>query len=86
MVIDIPGVFAELASALGRNGVSISSVLQKELPDTDRSLDPVPIVITTHTVNEGDLEKAISEIDALECTVQPSVCIEILDEFQESFS
>lgn len=86
MVIDIPGVFAALASALGRNGVSISSVLQKELPDADRSLDPVPIVITTHTVNEGDLERAISEIDALECTVQPSVCIEILDEFQESFA
>ena len=86
MVIDIPGVFAALASALGRNGVSISSVLQKELPDADRSLDPVPIVITTHTVSEGDLQRAISEIDALECTVQPSVCIEILDEFQESFA
>lgn len=86
MVIDIPGVFAELASALGRNGVSISSVLQKELPDADGSLDPVPIVITTHTVNEGDLERAISEIDALACTVQPSVCIEILDEFQESIA
>lgn len=86
MVMDKPGVFAGLASALGNHGVSISSALQKEPPETDGTEKPVPIIITTHSVQEGALLKAIEEIKQLECVTQSPVCIEIMDEFEETFN
>jgi len=81
-VLDKPGVFAQLARILGDHGISISSVLQKELPEGDHSTG-VPVVITTHTANEGNLRGALAEIDALDVCVSPSVCINIIDEHEE---
>ena len=81
-VLDKPGVFAQLARILGDHGISISSVLQKELPEGDHSTG-VPVVITTHTANEGNLRRALAEIDALDVCVSPSVCINIIDEHEE---
>lgn len=83
MVKDKPGVFAALASVLGNHKISISSALQKEAPIPDDTTRAVPIIITTHTVSEGNLQRALKEIDLLDCVTQNSVCIEILDEFQE---
>lgn len=81
-VMDKPGVFAQLARILGDHGISISSVLQKELPEGSESVG-VPVVITTHTTNEGNVRKALSEIDDMDASVSPSVCINIIDEHEE---
>ncbi len=42
-----------------------------------------PVVITTHTANEGNVRSAIEEIDSLEVSVSPTVCINIIDEHEE---
>lgn len=81
-VEDNPGVFAMIASALGKRGISISSVLQKEPHESEKK--GVPVVITTHRASEGELMKALSEIDGFKEVLQKSVCITIIDEHEEN--
>jgi homoserine dehydrogenase len=57
---DKPGVLGSIAGILGQNGVSISGVHQPE--HTFSSGAGVPIMILTHKVKEGDVEKALREI------------------------
>jgi homoserine dehydrogenase len=59
-VIDRPGVMASIAAALGREGVSIESCLQK-----GRRQDPVGLVIVTHSVAEHNLRQALEHITTL---------------------
>lgn len=84
MVEDKPGVFARIAGVLGDNQISLSSVLQKE-PYNDRA-NSVPVVITTHRVREGNIRKALADLDTLSVVREPSICIEILDEHEEIFA
>lgn len=80
---DVPGVLAEIAEALGRNGISLSAVMQHE---QDRG-QHVPVVITTHKSREGSMRQALREIDALQTVRPPTVCLRIMDqpkEFTES--
>jgi homoserine dehydrogenase len=81
-VEDRPGVFAKIASVLGSHQISISSVLQHELPsDAPEAL--VPVIITTHQAVEGNLRSALKRLDSLSVTKAKSVCIGIVDEHAE---
>jgi homoserine dehydrogenase len=73
---DVPGVLAEVTEALGRNGISLSAVLQREAGERGAM---VPVVITTHQAREGSIRAAVSEIDALRTIQPPTVCLRILD-------
>jgi homoserine dehydrogenase len=74
-VVDEPGVLAAIAGVLGRNKISIASVLQHE------SARPksVPLVITTHLAREGDVTAALGEIRRLAVVVGRSVRIRMLE-------
>ncbi|MCD6365783.1 MAG: homoserine dehydrogenase [Planctomycetes bacterium] len=81
---DRPGVLAKIATAMSRHNISISSVLQHELPETPaEGSTVVPIVITTAEAREGDVRKALAEVDALDEVQEDSVCIAIVDEYPE---
>lgn len=84
MAQDKPGVFAQIANALGRHSISISSLLQHEV-DEGSEAGIVPVVITTHRAKEGDVRKALKEVDALKVIKARSVCIGIVDEHPEKF-
>ncbi len=84
MVIDRPGVLGSISSILGKHKISISSFLQKELPEDSPEENVLPIVITTHRAQEGALNKALEEVNALDSVKKPCVCINILDEHPES--
>lgn len=58
-VADKPGVLGRIAQSLGKHGISILSVHQKE-PLSARS---VPVVILTYEAQEKNLRSALSEID-----------------------
>lgn len=58
--VDRPGVLGMIARELGRGGISILSVHQKE-SHVSRS---VPIVILTYDAREKDLRRALARIDA----------------------
>jgi len=77
-VLDKPGVLAKIAGALGRNGISIESMIQ-----TARMAgEPVPIVIMTHEAREMDVRKALEEIDGFELITEKSNFIRIEDELE----
>ncbi|GIX05907.1 MAG: homoserine dehydrogenase [Candidatus Poribacteria bacterium] len=72
-VEDRPGVLAEVATILGRYRISLAAVIQKE----PTCAESVPVVMLTHRAQERNLQAALREIDALECTRQPTVCIRL---------
>ena len=57
MVDDQPGVLGKIASCFGKNGVSLSSVIQK-----GENVRPVALVFVTHYTTEGNVQKAMEEI------------------------
>lgn len=62
-VADQPSVLAEIAGALGKQGISIASVIQHEAEDAGQGV--VPLVIMTHNTTEGAMARAIGTIDKL---------------------
>jgi homoserine dehydrogenase len=75
--VDRPGVLAAIAGALGKNNISIESMIQ-----TGRSGDYVPIVIITHEAAERDVVAALAEIDKLEMIREKSRLIRIEDNLE----
>ena len=73
MVVDKPGVFADIAAALRDHEVSMESVLQ-------RTRDPgeaVPVVMTMHETEEASMTKALETIAAVDAVVEPPRMIRI---------
>jgi len=82
MAEDRPGVLAQFAAVFGRNNISIWSALQRE-PHPASGLQAVPVVITTNRATEGNVRKALAQVDALDVIKAKSVCIGIVDEHPE---
>jgi homoserine dehydrogenase len=59
---DAPGILAQISGILGKEKVSISSVLQLETHEQDNY---VPLVILTHKAGERDVNKAVTRINDL---------------------
>ena len=78
---DEAGVLAQIASILGKHNISITSLLQHE--SAKPGTPAVPVIITTHKAREGNVRKALSEIDALDVIKAKSVCIGIVEEYPE---
>ena len=84
-VEDRAHVMAEITDALGRNGISLASVIQHETPepddDTPATIGPrfVPLVIMTHRTHEGQLRAAGEALSKLGCIRTPWVCMPISD-------
>jgi homoserine dehydrogenase len=76
-VDDRPSVLAEIAGVLGRNGISIASVIQHEAEEGADGI--VPLVIMTHTTTEGDMAKAMATIDKTSFLRRPSVRVRVRD-------
>lgn len=76
-VQDRPGVLAEIAGILGRNQISIASVIQHQTEEETEGV--VPLVIMTHTAAEGPMRKAMAEIDRLPVVRPGSVWMRVRD-------
>lgn len=76
-VDDRPGVLADIAGALGRQQISIASMIQHEPPATGSPV--VPLVIMTHEATEGAVADAMQEIDRLDRVHRDSVSLHVLD-------
>lgn len=61
--MDRPGVLAKVASILSEKGINIESIMQKESEVQD---ERIPVIILTHTVQERQINQAISELEALD--------------------
>ncbi|EIC23177.1 homoserine dehydrogenase [Thiorhodovibrio frisius] len=63
LALDSPGVMAGIAGILGEEGISIEAIQQKEPGAGDTH---VPLIMLTHRIKEGDMNRAIARIEALE--------------------
>jgi homoserine dehydrogenase len=59
--VDRPGVLSKISGILGKNGISIVSVIQKGR----KIKGAVPIVMMTHEAKEKNVHRALHEIDGL---------------------
>jgi len=75
MVVDQPGVIADVAAALRDEHVSMESMIQRgRAPD-----EAVPVVLTTHVTVEAAMQRAIERIAALGSVLEPPRMIRIED-------
>jgi homoserine dehydrogenase len=73
MVVDKPGVIADVAAALRDEEVSLESMLQRARSPGE----PVPVVLTTHETEEAAMRRALDRIAALGSVVEAPHVIRI---------
>ena len=73
MVLDRPGVFADVAAALRDHEISIEAAIQR----TRSEAEAVPVVLTTHEVRESAMQGALAEIGGFEAVQEPPHMIRI---------
>jgi homoserine dehydrogenase len=73
MVVDRPGVIADVTAVLRDHGVSLESMLQRARSPGE----PVPVVLVTHETNETSMRAALARIDALDAVMEPPTMIRI---------
>lgn len=78
-VEDHPGVLAQITGILGQHGISIASVIQRELDEETQSSDEVSLVVMTHQASEGKAAQAVAAIDRLDSVRTRTVRMRVLD-------
>ncbi|MBU8538452.1 homoserine dehydrogenase [Falsiroseomonas tokyonensis] len=73
MVVDRPGVIADVTAALRDHQISLESMLQRGRAPGEA----VPVVVTTHDCEEGQMRAAIARIEALEAVLETPALIRI---------
>ena len=73
MVVDQPGVIADVSAVLRDEQVSMESMLQRGRAPGE----PVPVVITTHETREASMTRALNRIGELDSVVEPPRMIRI---------
>jgi homoserine dehydrogenase len=76
--IDQPGVLSKISGILGKNGISIVSVIQK-----GRQINgAVPVVMMTHEAREESVNKALKEINRLHVILGKTMVIRVENELE----
>ena len=73
MVLDRPGVIADVAAALRDEEISMESMIQRGRAPGEA----VPVVLTTHETEEAAMARALARIETLGSVVQPPRMIRI---------
>ncbi|MCX7686140.1 MAG: homoserine dehydrogenase [Acetobacteraceae bacterium] len=73
MVLDRPGVIADVTSILRDHGISLETMIQRGRAPGEA----VPVVLTTHETKESAMRAALERIAALETVVEPPALIRI---------
>ena len=73
MVVDRPGVIADVSAVLRDAGISMESMLQRGRSPGEA----VPVVLTTHETTEAAMRAAVARITALGAVLEPPALIRI---------
>lgn len=76
---DRPGVLAKVAGALGAQGISIASVVQKER----QSGKAVPILVLTHDCEERAVRAAVADIDKQKDVAAAKTVVVHVEDFED---
>ncbi|MDG2091161.1 MAG: ACT domain-containing protein, partial [Gammaproteobacteria bacterium] len=78
-VQDKVGVIADISEILGNNGISIDAMIQKDPDKSAKGNDAIPVIIMTHEIQEAVLNKAISELEALDAVTDGIMRIRVAE-------
>jgi homoserine dehydrogenase len=73
MVVDRPGVIADVSAILRDHAVSLESMLQRGRSEGEA----VPVVLTTHVCQEAAMAAALARIAALDAVIAPPTMLRI---------
>ena len=73
MVVDRPGVIADVTAVLRDHGVSLESMIQRARSPGE----PVPVVLVTHETQEDAMARAVARIAALDAVMEKPALIRI---------
>jgi homoserine dehydrogenase len=85
-VKDRPGVLGQIASLLGKHGISISSVIQEEHGSSNEPVQTVSLVIMTYDASEGASRRAVEEIERLESIDGPCVRMRVAESLHKELA
>ncbi len=74
-VLDKPGVLSKISGIFGNNNISIASVIQEERSKTNY----VPLIMTTHTALEKNMNRALDEIEKLDFNKKQGVMLRVME-------
>jgi len=75
IVQDRPGIVAEIAGGLARQGINIHALLQRPGYPEDR----LPFVVTVEPCARSALKRALAEISRLDCLIEAPLELQILE-------
>ncbi len=80
-VEDRPHVMADITDVLGRNGISLATVIQPEAPEVEGGAQTqvVPLIIMTHRTSSGSLQAAQQELSRLSSVRQPLIVLAVAE-------
>lgn len=73
MVVDRPGVIADIAAALRDEDISVEAMLQRGRAPGES----VPVVITTHETREASMTRALQRISEIQAVLEPPRMIRV---------
>ena len=65
MVVDRPGVIADIAAAMRDENVSLEAMIQRARGDT------VPVVLTTHETTEAAIDRVVRRLGSINSILEP---------------
>jgi len=74
--LDRPGVLSKISGVLGKNDISIASVIQKGRQVSEA----VPVVMMTHGARERNVRRALTEIGKMDVILDKTMLIRVEDE------
>ncbi|MGF1592971.1 MAG: homoserine dehydrogenase [Kiloniellaceae bacterium] len=77
LVLDRPGVIADVAAALRDEDISMESMIQRGRAEGEA--EAVPVIIMTHETQEAQIQRALARIGELEAVVEQPRLIRIVD-------
>ncbi len=77
LVLDKPGVIADVSAILRDADISMESMLQRGRAEGEG--EPVPVIIMTHETTEAAMQGALTRIAELGATLEPPRLIRIVD-------
>jgi homoserine dehydrogenase len=83
MMYDRPGALAAVTRILGEHRISLSAVVQHEIPEESTDKTVVPVVIMTHRAAEGNMKAALTEAERTAVVKGKPVRIRVVEQYAE---
>jgi homoserine dehydrogenase len=75
LVVDRPGIVAEITAALARERINIRAIVQK----AGYPAEALPFVVTVEPCKSSALNRALTEIGRMNCLLEPPLDLQILE-------